>query len=228
MAENSGIGNEALKALIQQMIDKSSSGGGLSINEVYPVGSIYMSVNNVSPATFIGGTWEALDEGRVLIGAGSAHPAGETGGEEDVTLTAAEMPSHNHSGSASLSGNTSTVNGHNHDRGTMNITGSLQRSDTNFEIFPGLSSEMSQAGALSLISKSFNKSQSSSTGSSTSRPVGIKLNAADSWSGSTGSGGTHSHSISGIASLTTNNAGSGQSHNNMQPYLSVYMWKRTA
>ena len=26
------------------------------INLIYPVGSIYMSVNNVSPATFLGGT----------------------------------------------------------------------------------------------------------------------------------------------------------------------------
>ena len=36
---------------------------------VYPVGSIYMSVNNVSPATFIGGTWTQI-EGAWLVGAG--------------------------------------------------------------------------------------------------------------------------------------------------------------
>lgn len=33
--------------------------------------------------------------------------------------------------------------------------------------------------------------------------------------------GEHSHAI------TINNSGGGQAHNNMQPYLSVYMWKRT-
>ena len=38
----------------------------------------------------------------------------------------------------------------------------------------------------------------------------------------TGSGGAHTHSG------TTNGAGGNGKHNNMPPYLTVYMWKRTA
>lgn len=49
------------------------------IDMIYPVGSIYMSVNNVSPATFLGGTWEAIRD-RFLIGAGT-YSAGSVGGD---------------------------------------------------------------------------------------------------------------------------------------------------
>lgn len=43
------------------------------INYVYPVGSIYMSVNSTSPATLFGGTWSALPTGKFLrTGTGGA------------------------------------------------------------------------------------------------------------------------------------------------------------
>lgn len=35
---------------------------------IYPVGSIYMSVSNVSPETFIGGVWKVYGSGRTLVG----------------------------------------------------------------------------------------------------------------------------------------------------------------
>ena len=49
------------------------------LNMIYPVGSIYMSTNNVSPATFIGGQWERIQD-RFLLSAGSTYTAGNTGG----------------------------------------------------------------------------------------------------------------------------------------------------
>ena len=65
------------------------------LNLVYPVGSIYMSVNNTSPATLFGGTWEAIS-GRFLLASGSGYANGSTGGEASHKLTVAEMPSHSH------------------------------------------------------------------------------------------------------------------------------------
>ena len=83
-----------------------------------------MSINPTSPADIFGGTWEALEDGRVLIGAGSAHPAGEEGGAEEVALALAEIPSHNHS--LSVSGSTKSAGSHSHSRGDMNITAGLE------------------------------------------------------------------------------------------------------
>ena len=80
------------------------------INLIYPVGSIYMSVNNVSPASFLGGIWEQIKD-RFLLAAGSSYSAGSTGGEATHTLTTNEMPEHEHqnwytwSGSPSVGGN---------------------------------------------------------------------------------------------------------------------------
>ena len=67
----------------------------LDIYNFYPVGSIYLSVVNINPSTYFGGTWEAI-EGVFLLGCSSEYVAGTTGGEAKHTLTINEMPSHFH------------------------------------------------------------------------------------------------------------------------------------
>lgn len=69
---------------------------------VYPIGSIYMSVNNVDPSTIFGGTWQQIKD-KFLLASGDAFANGETGGEISHTLSASEMPAHTHTvvGSAS-------------------------------------------------------------------------------------------------------------------------------
>lgn len=58
---------------------------------VYPVGSIYQSMNKTSPADVIGGTWTQIKT--FLYGADTAN---KTGGEATHTLIIDEMPSHQH------------------------------------------------------------------------------------------------------------------------------------
>lgn len=65
------------------------------VEAVYPIGSIYMSVNDISPAMQFGGTWEQIKD-RFILAAGNTYTAGAVGGEATHQLTINEMPSHNH------------------------------------------------------------------------------------------------------------------------------------
>ena len=64
---------------------------------VYPVGSVYISVNSVSPATLFGGTWAAFGAGRVMVGRDASDAdfdtVEETGGEKADNVSIA----HTHS-----------------------------------------------------------------------------------------------------------------------------------
>lgn len=59
---------------------------------IYPVGSVYISVNNISPATFLGGTWSRIQD-TFLLSAGTTYTAGDTGGSATHTLAQANLPS---------------------------------------------------------------------------------------------------------------------------------------
>ncbi len=63
----------------------------------YPVGSIYIAYNHTNPSTLFGGTWERLTGG-FLWASQDGDIIGQTGGEKEVTLTAKQIPSHNHGG----------------------------------------------------------------------------------------------------------------------------------
>lgn len=81
------------------------AGAGLR-DAFYPVGTIYSSTNNVSPSTFIGGTWTSL-QGKVLMAEDgtSGYVAGNEGGSKDAVNIA-----HTHS----VSGTTNTTGNHTH------------------------------------------------------------------------------------------------------------------
>ena len=141
---------------------------------VYPIGSIYMSVSNVSPQSFLGGTWVAWGSGRVPVGVDTSQTqfatVEQTGGEVTHTLTIDEMPSHYHQENLATGSGISTSVKNYAVPGTGSQTGDAYRiSDT----------------SITSVSRSPNN-------------------------------------------IITNNTGGGQAHNNLQPYITCYMWKRTA
>lgn len=149
--------------------------GELRINEValnlYPVGSIYMSVNNINPSTYFGGTWVAWGSGRVPVGVNTSETEFNT---VEKTGGSKELQQHTHSARLNNNGN------HRH---KMHFGGN--------------------AGS----------------GSGDTIPV-----ASVYWGDDYGSMTEGEHDHGGI---TVDNAGSGNS-GNLQPYITCYMWKRTA
>lgn len=120
-------------------------------DKLYPIGSIYLSVNSADPSDLFGGTWEQLKD-KFLLGAGDTYEAGSTGGEAEHTLTVDEMPSHSHQ--------------------------------------IGRDNDVAGGGLY----------------------------------GSVHDGGVSTAQVK----VDTSSTGGSQAHNNMPPYLTVYMWKRTA
>lgn len=139
------------------------------LDNVYPIGSIYMNVNSTNPGTLFGGTWEQI-QGKFLLGMSSSYPAGSQGGEASHTLTTEEMPSHGHN-PANQSG----------------YYGFITNSKKAFEVGDmGVQSGSGRYYPYSTVA--FDISRNSLTGTT----------------------------------------GGGNSHNNMPPYLSIYIWKRIA
>lgn len=151
------------------------------IDYIYPVGSIYLSVNATSPATLFGGSWTQLKD-RFLIGVGSTYASGATGGAATHKLTVAEMPAHAH--------DTPFFN-------NMTNNGEM-KSD-----FIGV----------------YGKGQ---TASQALKDTGQTSTMEMWWVSQTNTAEGNEWSY------LTSSKGSTSAHNNMPPYLAVYMWKRTA
>ena len=78
---------------VSEKVD-SISESSITMLDMYPVGAIYESKSDTSPASLMGGSWWKV-ENRFLLGTGT-RAAGATGGEENHTLALSEIPWHTH------------------------------------------------------------------------------------------------------------------------------------
>lgn len=144
-------------------------GSDYIVDKIYPIGSIYLSVNNTSPSILFGGEWEQIKD-RFLLACGDTYNNGVTGGEAEHILTPSELAYHDHMG-------------------------------RNY-------------------SHNWN--------------AGVSIPAGRSYAVSYGTeGGQWAYSAGNIINnseindmVETGGRGGNQPHNNMPPYLAVYIWKR--
>jgi hypothetical protein len=114
----------------------------------FPIGYIYISYENRSPASMFGGTWEQITD-KFLLSSGDTYTLGSTGGSETATLTTETMASHNHA--------------------AWGLTGAVNTEAQYLLIIAGYNS---------------------------------------------------------LYTTTSSSVGGGQAHNNMPPYVTVYMWEK--
>lgn len=84
------------------------------LDMIYPVGSIYMSVNSVNPSTLFGGTWETWGTGRVPVGVDTTQTEFDT---VEKTGGSKKLQEHTHTINAIP---VSTYNSNNYSDGTNN------------------------------------------------------------------------------------------------------------
>lgn len=168
-------------------IDTSITNINNSINnildKVYPIGSIYLTMNATNPKDLFGGTWTQICQGRCLFGVGSPSDnntnwcgtlnnsgysfwAGEMGGQYNHYLTTSEMPAHCHKVTA------------------------LNKNDNGYYPYNN------NSDALCTLSYNWDFLYNMQT---------------KGWSNS----------------IAMQNTGGGGWHNNVMPYMAVYIWQRT-
>lgn len=86
----------------------------INVDLIYPIGSIYLSLNDTNPNKIFGGTWERI-KGNTLVGVDESDidfkTSKLTGGEKTHKLTISEMPSHTHGSKTYGDGGVSTKGG---------------------------------------------------------------------------------------------------------------------
>lgn len=195
----------------------SSVGNSVSLKDifkaVYPVGSIYMSTSPTNPATMFGGSWAEWGKGKVPVGVNTSesefNTVEKTGGAKTHTLTVQQIPSHAHEYglSESVQGTTITTT-------AFSTLGTNQINSTINRLFQNIAGSWNRLRNLweenRLIGTLFPLEDTTYYSGT---------NVAEQYSAS------HTHGLN-KSTVNTSAVGGSQAHNNLQPYVTCYMWKR--
>ena len=248
-------------------------------NQIYPVGSIYISVNNVNPSTLFGGTWVAFGTGKTLVGVDTSDAdfdkVEESHGSKTKTLAVTNIPEHQHyytpagtnSGTAVSdhtytpagtiskptftgtraqtetsgehshylgplwnadggSGNRTTIQGYpvGNRSGQYSVVTDLAGNHTHYYTPSGTVSQPTFTGTKATLGHTVSTKTFTGTKATLGHTVSTKT--------FTGTKATLSHTVTQPTfkgtRAQTEKTGSGTAFSTMDPYITVYMWKRTA
>lgn len=175
--------------------------------DAYPIGAYYISNSPTSPATLFGGTWVQVKDRMILAVGDTYNSAGATGGSATTKLVVNNIPSHNHS--------CDTTGNHTHTRGSMNITGDFSGVGYKYGGGPATVN-----GAFYIKNTSNAPREGVKIVNDGDRDDWFGFDASKSWTGSTSAVGNHSHTIG--------YTGSGTAFTTISPYITAYVWRRTA
>lgn len=161
-----------------------------ALSAAWPVNSVHISISSTNPSSYFGGTWVMFGQGRTLMGVDEGQSEFEDveqeGGEKDVTLSEAQMPSHYHPVNPPSTSTTTDSHSHRYGRDVFYTSGGGNRRTYAF-------------------------------GNGQQMAFGNPSTSSDS----------HSHTVN-IPSFNSSSRGSGEAHNNLAPYVTVYFFKRVA
>lgn len=187
-ADNVLVSTDTYKPLVDALLEL-----------IYPVGSIYMTVDkDKDPAAFLGGTWERWGQGRVPVGVDENdtifEKAENKGGEQKHQLITSEMPNHRHLGQYT---ETRTY--------TTHAQTPTDPPSQAIEVYQGTREVEVQYNV-------------------------VKDNVSTTEFYTSGSGAIsdifYSEKVTSTYGVADN--GGDIAHNNLQPYITCFMWKRTA
>lgn len=198
-------------------VAQSTIGGG-DISGAWPVGAVFISVVSTNPATLLGfGTWVAFGAGRMLVGLNGADTDFDVAEETGGSKTSSALIAHTHVQDA----HTHVQNAHTH---VQDVHTHVQNSHNHTQdAFAPRILNSGTAGTVGVQGASAASNANASNAATTATnqaATAVNQNAT--------AVNQNATAVNQNATAVNQTAGSGASFSLMNPYIVVYMFKRTA
>ena len=226
--ENSSIND--IQNQLKELQEKYDKLANSQVNNIYPVGSIYITTSDKSPNDLFPGTeWDEYSQGRVLVGYNgdsvAYNPIGKTGGSAKVTLTTKNLPSHTHTYSGTTKSTGSGYSITNADT-KVNTTSSGSHNHLMYAYSANLYRKTGTIGNPNFLAavSGTNADSVSTTSNKYTGDAGAHTHSVT-YKKTTGISGVqaHTHTYSGTTAAT----GDGEAISALDPYVVVHIYKRT-